>query len=90
MRLYQDAEADRKTRKQAKFSQLYRYLNMLSLNASEARDGFRDHMIPVVEDARHTVISVPPLSNCNQTRVGYFCFPWKFFPAVYYRHWLLN
>ncbi|KAA0185011.1 Leucine-rich repeat-containing protein 47, partial [Fasciolopsis buskii] len=70
MRLYQDAEADRKTRKQAKFSQLYRYLNMLSLNASEARDGFRDHMIPVVEDARHTVISVPPLSNCNQTRLS--------------------
>ncbi|THD25559.1 Leucine-rich repeat-containing protein 47 [Fasciola hepatica] len=69
LRLYQDAEADRKSRKQAKFSQLYRYLNMLNLDPTEARDGFRDHMIPVVEDARKTVISVPPLSNCNQTRL---------------------
>uniref|UniRef100_A0A183BC96 Leucine rich repeat containing 47 n=1 Tax=Echinostoma caproni TaxID=27848 RepID=A0A183BC96_9TREM len=69
-RLYHDAEADRKTRKQAKFSQLYRYLNTLNLDPTEARDGFRQHMLPVVEDARGIVISLPPLSNCHQTRVS--------------------
>ncbi|KER26712.1 hypothetical protein T265_06076 [Opisthorchis viverrini] len=69
-KLYQEAEADRKTRKQAKFSQLYRYLNLLSLEPNDVKDGFRDNLIPIVKDASQTVISMPPLTNCQQTRLG--------------------
>ncbi|GAA53704.1 leucine-rich repeat-containing protein 47 [Clonorchis sinensis] len=68
-KLYQEAEADRKTRKQAKFSQLYRYLNLLSLEPNDVKDGCRDNLIPIVKDASQTVISMPPLTNCQQTRL---------------------
>ncbi|CAL8077151.1 unnamed protein product [Calicophoron daubneyi] len=68
--LYQEAEADRKSRKQAKFSQLYRYLNVLNLGSADATNHFRDQPLPVVVDSNETVISVPPLTNCEQTQLS--------------------
>ncbi|KAF7237943.1 hypothetical protein EG68_11278, partial [Paragonimus skrjabini miyazakii] len=67
--LYQEAEADRKTKRQNKFSQIYRYLSLLNLEPNNTAGGYRNHMVPIVVDASKTVISMPPLTNCHETRL---------------------
>ncbi|CAH8846005.1 unnamed protein product [Trichobilharzia szidati] len=67
--LVHEAQMDRKSRKQAKFSQIYRYLNVLNIEGAMAANIFSKVMVPVVVDKKLTVISVPPLTNSHSTRL---------------------
>ncbi|KAH8877942.1 Leucine-rich repeat-containing protein 47 [Schistosoma japonicum] len=67
--LVQEANLDRKSRKQTKFSQIYRYLNVLDIEKAMVSNVFSDVMVPIVVDSTPVVISVPPLTNSHDTRL---------------------
>ncbi|CAH8536706.1 unnamed protein product [Heterobilharzia americana] len=67
--LVNEAQLDRKSRKQAKFSQIYRYLNILNIEGAMTANVFSKVMVPVVVDKKGKVISVPPLTNSHDTRL---------------------
>ncbi|CAH8542229.1 unnamed protein product [Schistosoma guineensis] len=67
--LVQEAQLDRKSRKQTKFSQVYRYLNVLDIESAIASNVFSDVLVPIVVDSTPVVISVPPLTNSHHTRL---------------------
>ncbi|XP_018651213.1 putative leucine-rich repeat-containing protein [Schistosoma mansoni] len=67
--LVQEAQLDRKSRKQTRFSQVYRYLNVLDIESAMVSNVFSDVMVPIVVDSTPVVISVPPLTNSHHTRL---------------------
>ncbi|CAH8500998.1 unnamed protein product [Schistosoma turkestanicum] len=67
--LVHEAQLDRKSRKQTKFSQIYRYLNVLDIESAMVSNVFSDVMVPIVVDSTPVVISVPPLTNSHDTRL---------------------